>query len=171
MFRIHNTLTGIIEEFQPLEGEKVKMYACGPTVWNYTHLGNFRTFVFDDVLRRYLKFKGYDVTHVMNLTDVDDRIFSTAARLKVAPEDLTGQFIKAFWEDLESLNCERPEIAPLAGDHIAEMISLIENLVAKDCAYISEGSVYYRIASFPEYGKLSNLKSENLAGSCERIDT
>lgn len=173
MFRIHNTLTDTIEQFEPLGDNEVKIYACGPTVWNYAHLGNFRTFVFDDILRRYLKFKGYHLKHVMNLTDVDDRIFSEAARLKVSPAELTGRFIKAFWEDLESLNCERPEFAPLASEHIGEMIELIETLLKNGHAYQSEGSVYYRISAFPEYGKLSKVKAENnISDDCnERVDT
>lgn len=168
MFRVHNSLTDIIEEFKPRDAQEVKMYACGPTVWNYAHLGNFRTFVFNDILRRYLKYKGYQLKHVMNLTDVDDRIFSEAAKLNITSDELTGRFIKAFWEDLESLNCERPEVAPLASEHIQEMIALIETLLKNGNAYQSEGAIYYRISSFPEYGNLSKLKAEL---RCERIDT
>ena len=171
MFRIHNTLTNEIEEFQPLDPNEVRMYSCGPTVWNFAHIGNFRTFVFGDILRRYLRFKGYNLKHVMNLTDVDDRIISEASKLGITINNLTGRFIEVFWEDLDSLNCERPEIAPRTTEHIAEMIELIQTLIEKGHAYKSEGSVYYRISSFPEYGKLSNIRPEaNLPSASERID-
>ena len=171
MLKIHNTLTNEIEEFQPLDKNEVRMYSCGPTVWNFAHIGNFRTFVFGDVLRRYLKFKGYNLTHVMNLTDVDDRIIGEAAKRGITIDELTERFIKAFWEDLKSLNCERPEIAPRTTEHIAEMVEIIQTLIEKGHAYESNGSVYYRISSFPEYGKLSNVKpEENIGARRERID-
>jgi cysteinyl-tRNA synthetase len=161
-----------MEEFQPLDGSEVRMYICGPTVWNFAHIGNFRTFTFGDILRRYLKYKGYNLTHVMNLTDVDDRIINEAAKQNVSIDEMTAPFIEAFWEDADSINLERPEIAPRATEHIAEMIQIIETLLKNDKAYESEGSIYYRISAFPEYGKLSKIKFEgNIVGGSERIDT
>ncbi len=172
MLRFHNTLTNEIEEFQPLNDKEVRMYTCGPTVWNFAHIGNFRTFIFDDILRRYLKFKGYNLLHVMNITDVDDRIINESAKRNITIDALTTPFINAFWEDLDSLNCERPEIAPRATEHIGEMIKIIQTLLDNGHAYQSEGSTYYRISSFPEYGKLSKIKFEgNITGGSERVDT
>ncbi len=172
MLKFHNTLTDRLEAFQPLDGNTVRLYICGPTVWNFAHIGNFRTFVFGDILRRYLKFKGYDLTHVMNLTDVDDRIINESAKRNISIDEMTAPFIKAFWEDMTALNCERPEIAPRATEHIAEMIEIIETLLENKHAYASDGSIYYRISEFPEYGKLSKIKFEgNLVGGSERIDT
>ncbi len=172
MFRIHNSLTNEIEQFQPLDTQKVRMYTCGPTVWNFAHVGNFRTFVFGDILRRYLKFKGYNLIHVMNLTDVDDRIINESAKRNITIDALVTPFIEAFWEDLDALNCQRPEVAPRATEHIGEMIEIIQTLLANGHAYQSDGSIYYRISSFPEYGKLSKMKfAGNLEGGSERVDT
>ncbi|MDQ3132762.1 MAG: cysteine--tRNA ligase [Acidobacteriota bacterium] len=172
MLKFHNTLTNQLEEFHPLKDNEVRLYICGPTVWNFAHIGNFRTFTFGDILRRYLKFKGYNLTHVMNLTDVDDRIINEAAKQNISIDEMTAPFITAFWEDLDSLNCERPEIAPRATEHIAEMISIIETLLENGHAYESDGSIYYRISAFPEYGKLSKIKFEgNIVGGSERVDT
>ena len=172
MLRFHNTLTNKLEEFQPLDGSNVRMYICGPTVWNFAHIGNFRSFTFGDILRRYLKYKGYNVLHVMNLTDVDDRIINEAAKQNISINEMTAPFIVAFWEDIDALNIERPEIAPRATEHIAEMISIIQTLLENGKAYESDGSIYYRISAFPEYGKLSKIKFEgNIVGGSERIDT
>ena len=172
MFRIHNSLTNQIEEFQPLDDKKVRIYTCGPTVWNFAHVGNFRTFVFGDILRRYLKFKGYNLVHVMNLTDVDDRIINESAKQNITIDALVIPFIEAFWKDMNSLNCQRPEVAPRATEHIGEMIEIIQTLLANGHAYESDGSIYYRISSFAEYGKLSKIKFEgNLVGASERVDT
>ena len=148
------------------------MYICGPTVWNFAHIGNFRTFVFGDILRRYLKYKGYDVTHVFNLTDVDDRIINEAAKTGITIDEFTAPFIKYFWEDFDALGMERPEVTPRATHHIPEMIVIISKLLANGKAYESDGSIYYRITAFPEYGKLSKIKFEgNIAGGSERVDT
>lgn len=172
MLRFHNNLTNQTEDFQPLEAGKVKMYICGPTVWNFAHIGNFRSFTFGDILRRYLKYKGFNVFHVMNLTDVDDRIINEAAKQNITIDEMTAPFITAFWEDIDSLNIERPEIAPRATEHIAEMISIIETLLANGKAYQSDGSIYFRISAFPEYGKLSKISFEgNIVGGSERVDT
>ena len=172
MLKFHNTLTNQLEEFHPLSGGEVKMYICGPTVWNFAHIGNFRTFTFGDILRRYLKFKGYKLTHVMNLTDVDDRIINESAKRNISIDEMTAPFITAFWEDCDALGFERPEIAPRATEHIAEMIEIISTLLENGHAYESDGSIYYRISAFPEYGKLSKIKFEgNIVGGSERIDT
>lgn len=172
MLRFFNTLSRQVEEFNPLNNNEVRMYICGPTVWNFAHIGNFRTFVFGDVLRRYLKFKGYKLTHVFNLTDIDDRIINEAAKKGVSIDEFTAPYIKAFWEDFDALGMERPEVTPRATHHIAEMIDIIAKLLANGKAYKSDGSIYYRIAAFPEYGKLSKINfSGNIAGGSERIDT
>ena len=172
MLRFFNTLSRQIEEFQPLEAGKVRMYICGPTVWNFAHIGNFRTFIFGDVLRRYLKYKNYEVTHVFNLTDVDDRIINEAAKQNISIDEFTAPYIRYFWEDFEALGMERPEVTPRATEYIPEMIDIIAKLIENGHAYESEGSIYYRISAFPEYGKLSKINfSGNIAGASERIDT
>ncbi len=172
MLRFHNTLTNRIEEFQPLEDNNVRMYICGPTVWNFAHIGNFRSFTFGDILRRYLKYKGYNVTHVMNLTDVDDRIINESKAADKTIDEFVQPFIEAFWEDCDALGLERPEIAPRATHHIAEMIEIISTLLENGHAYESDGSIYYRITAFPEYGKLSKISFEgNKVGGSERVDT
>ncbi len=172
MLRFHNTLTNQLEDFQPINAPEVRMYICGPTVWNFAHIGNFRTFTFGDVLRRYLKYKGYKLTHVMNLTDVDDRIINEAAKQNISIDEMTAPFITAFWEDADALGLERPDIAPRATEHIAEMIEIIQTLLDNGKAYESDGSIYYRISAFPDYGKLSKIKFEgNIIGGSERVDT
>ena len=172
MLKFHNTLSGQLEDFHPLKDGEVKMYICGPTVWNFAHIGNFRTFTFGDILRRYLKFKGYKLTHVMNLTDVDDRIINESAKQNISIDEMTAPFIEAFWQDCDALGLERPEIAPRATEHVAEMIEIISTLLENGYAYESDGSIYYRISAFPDYGKLSKIKFEgNIVGASERIDT
>lgn len=172
MLHIYNTLAGKLEEFRPLNEGEVKFYYCGPTVWDYGHIGNFRSAIAADVIRRYLKFKGFRVTQVMNLTDVDDRIISKAAENNQTLDDYTAKYIEAFWEDFDALGCQRPEVAPRATRHINEMSDLIDRLERNNHAYRSDGSIYYRISSFPEYGKLSKINlAGNVAGASERIDT
>ena len=172
MLRFFNTLTRQVETFEPIEPGKVRMYICGPTVWNFAHIGNFRTFIFGDVLRRYLKYKGYDVTHVFNLTDIDDRIINEAAKKGVTIDEFTAPYIQYFWEDFDALGMERPEVTPRATHHIPEMIDIIQKLIDNGRAYASDGSIYYRISAFPEYGKLSKINfSGNITGGSERIDT
>ncbi|MDQ3710963.1 MAG: cysteine--tRNA ligase [Acidobacteriota bacterium] len=172
MLKFHNTLTNQLEEFQPLDDNKVRLYICGPTVWSYAHIGNFRTFTFGDVLRRYLKFKGYNLTHVMNLTDVDDRIIKEAKKAEKPIDDFVQPFIEAFWEDADALGLERPDIAPRATHHIAEMIQIIEKLLVNGRAYESDGSIYFRISAFPDYGKLSKINfAGNISGASGRVDT
>ena len=170
MLRFRNTLSGKIEEFRPLREGEVSLYYCGPTVWDYGHIGNFRSALAADILRRYLKFKGFKVTHVMNITDVEDRIIAKSQEAGLTIDDYTAKYIDALWEDFDALGCERPEIVPRATRHIPEMVSLIERLLETDHAYKSDGSIYYRIASFPEYGKLSKINfAGNIAGASERI--
>jgi cysteinyl-tRNA synthetase len=172
MLRIHNTLSGKLEEFRPINEGEARLYYCGPTVWDYGHIGNFRSAIAMDVLRRYLKFKGLRVMQVMNLTDVDDRIITKAREAGKSLDDYTAKYIEAFWEDFDALGCERPEVAPRATKHIPEMIALVERLQARDHAYRSDGSIYYRIKSFPDYGKLSKINfAGNIEGGSERIDT
>jgi cysteinyl-tRNA synthetase len=172
MLRFRNTLSGKIEEFRPLREGEVRFYYCGPTVWDYGHLGNFRSAIAADIVRRYLKFKGFKVTHVMNITDVEDRIIAKSQEAGLDIDDYTAKYIDALWEDFDALGCERPEIVPRATRHIPEMLSLIERLLETGHAYKSDGSVYYRIASFPEYGKLSKINfAGNIAGASDRVDT
>jgi cysteinyl-tRNA synthetase len=172
MLRIRNTLSGKVEEFRPMREGEVRFYYCGPTVWDYGHIGNFRSNVAADLVRRYLKFKGYKVTHVMNITDVEDRIIAKSQEAGVSIDDYTAKYIDALWEDFDALGCERPDIVPRATRHISEMVVLIEQLLEKKHAYKSDGSIYYRISSFPEYGKLSKINfAGNIAGGSERINT
>ena len=148
------------------------MYYCGPTVWDYGHIGNFRSALNADILRRYLRFKGFKVTHVMNITDVEDRIIAKSQAAGLSLDDYTAKYIDALWEDSDVLGLERPEIVPRATRHIPEMVALIERLLETNHAYRSDGSIYYRIASFPEYGKLSKINfAGNIAGRSDRIDT
>jgi len=172
MLRFHNTLSGQLEEFRPLREGEVRFYYCGPTVWNYGHIGNFRSAVAADILRRYLNFKGYKVTHVMNITDVEDRIIAKSQEANLSIDDYTAKYIDALWEDADALGLERPDIVPRATRHIPEMVELIERLLKNDHAYLSDGSIYYRIGSFPEYGKLSKINfAGNIVGGSERIKT
>ncbi|HEX8173662.1 MAG TPA: cysteine--tRNA ligase [Pyrinomonadaceae bacterium] len=172
MLRFQNTLTNQLEEFRTIREGEVGMYACGPTVWSYAHLGNFRYFVFVDILRRYLEFKGYDVKHVMNITDVEDRIIAFSIEKGVTIDEYTAEYIAALWEDWDALGIKQPKIIPRATHHIPEMVSIIEKLEEHGHAYRSDDSVYYRINSFPEYGKLSKINfAGNIAGASERIDT
>ncbi len=172
MLKFHNTLSGKIEEFQPIRQDEVRFYYCGPTVWDYGHVGNFRSAVAADIVRRYLEFKGYKVTHVMNITDVEDRIIAKSQEAGLSIDDYTAKYIEALWEDADALGLKRPDIVPRATRHIPEMVDLIEKLLAKDHAYKSDGSIYYRISSFPEYGKLSKINfAGNIVGGSERVDT
>jgi cysteinyl-tRNA synthetase len=156
MLRLFNTLSGKVEEFTTLTPGRVKMYSCGPTVYDFGHIGNFRTFVFVDLLRRTLKLAGYQLDHVMNITDVDDKIIRNAAAEKKSVRAYAEQYEKAFLEDCRTLNLEPPEHLTRATDYIEQMADFIAALAAKGIAYKTEdGSYYFRIAKFPEYGKLS----------------
>ena len=155
--RLHNTMSGQVEEFSSIESGHVRMYTCGPTVHDFAHIGNFRTFLFEDLLRRVLIQNGYQVTQVMNLTDVEDRIIKKAADKGMTIDEFTEPYIEAFFEDLRTLRIEKAEVHPRATRHIFEMVSLIEILKEKGHTYVSDGSTYFRIATFPRYGALSHL--------------
>ncbi|QUW00544.1 cysteine--tRNA ligase [Chloracidobacterium sp. MS 40/45] len=166
-----NSLTRQREPFVPLEGRRVRMYACGPTVYNFAHIGNFRTFVFVDILRRHLKWRGYELLHVMNLTDVDDKIIRDARAAGLPLREFTERYVTHFWKDADALDIERPEVTPRATDHIPEMVALIGRLLHCGCAYHSDGSTYFRIAAFPRYGALSGNKlAGNIAGGSARVE-
>ncbi len=154
--RFYNSLTQRLEEFAPLHDNVVRMYTCGPTVYNYAHIGNFRSFVFPDILRRWLRARGYALDHVMNITDVDDKIIRDAAAAHKPIQEFTAVYTKAFLDDTATLRLERPERIVEATKHIDEMVTAIQQLEQKGFTYVSEGSVYYRIAHFPQYGKLSH---------------
>src|ERR1700692_2759334 len=155
--RFHNTLTNRLEVLAPVHKGEVRIYTCGPTVYDFAHIGNFRTFVFQDVLRRYLKSKGFRVIQVMNLTDVDDRIIQKSAAAGVSLREYTDKYIQAYLDDRRALNLEPPEHVARATEHIDDMVKLIQRLTAMGFTYTSEGSTYYRIAKFPSYGKLSKI--------------
>jgi cysteinyl-tRNA synthetase len=155
--QLHNTLTGKIEKFVPQRAGEVRMYTCGPTVYDYAHIGNYRTFVFQDILRRFLRVRGFRMSHVMNLTDVDDRIIANAAAAGVSIRAYTEKYAQAFFDDCKTLSIEAPEHWIRATDHIDDMVRLIQRLQEKTYTYSSDGSIYYRIAKFPSYGKLSNI--------------
>jgi cysteinyl-tRNA synthetase len=152
-----NTLGRRLEPLQPGTPGEVRLYTCGPTVYNHAHIGNLRTFLFEDVLRRSLAYLGYRVTQVMNLTDVDDKTIEGAEQAGVALDEYTAPFIASFFADLDTLHVERAEHYPRATEHIPEMIALVERLVAAGVAYVRDGSVFFRIASDPDYGKLSRI--------------
>ncbi|NOY88715.1 MAG: cysteine--tRNA ligase [FCB group bacterium] len=160
MFR--NSYTRKKEEFRPIESGKVKIYTCGPTVYNYQHIGNFRTFIWGDLLRRYLEYKGYDVTYVMNITDIDDKIIRDSQANHIPREEFTEKYIKAFFDDLDTLGLKRADIYPYATKHIKEMTDLVKVLLDKGIAYEVNGNYYYRISAFPDYGKLAKLDMDGL---------
>jgi len=155
--RIYNTLGGQLEEFKPLHDNAVGMYTCGPTVYDFAHIGNYRTFVFQDILRRWLKYRGYALKHVMNLTDVDDNTIRKSKAAGLSLRDYTAQYIEAFLVDRQLLSLEDPEIVVRATDSIPDMVALIQTLIKKGYAYSSEGSVYFRVAAFQNYGQLTKI--------------
>jgi cysteinyl-tRNA synthetase len=167
--RFHNTLSAKVEAFIPQRDGEVKMYTCGPTVYDYAHIGNYRTFVFQDVLRRFLKLRGFRLKHAMNLTDVDDRIIANAAAQGLSIREYTEKYAQAFFDDCKALSIEEPEHWIRATDHIDEMVELIERLRKKSFTYASEGSIYYRIAKFPAYGKLSKIDVSGIQAGA-RVD-
>src|SRR5438477_5129861 len=154
--RFSNTLSHQVEEFAPARDNTVRMYTCGPTVYSYAHIGNFRSFTFYDILRRWLRLRGMRLDHGMNTTDVDDKIIRNAVAEKKSLAEYTALYEKAFLDDCASLRLERPERLARATEHIPEMAQAIRKLAAKTYTYESDGSIYYRIAKFPEYGKLSH---------------
>ena len=157
MLSFYNTLSGRMEEFVPLEEGRVRLYTCGPTVYDYAHIGNYRSFLFGDILRRHLRRSGFQLFHVMNITDVDDKTIRNAAAAGLTLSEYTDRFIQAFFEDSENLRLERPELVARATEHIPDMVQTIRRLGEKGFTYSREGSVYFRIANFPQYGKLSKI--------------
>lgn len=160
--KIYNTLTRNKEEFIPIEEGKVKIYACGPTVYNYFHIGNARPFVVFDTLRRYLIHLGYDVKFVQNFTDVDDKIINKAKEEGVSATELSGRYIKEYFDDAEALNVLPADIHPKVSEHIEDIIEFIKTLISKGYAYEADGDVYYATRKFKEYGKLSNQRVDDL---------
>ena len=171
--RLHNTLSRRVEEFRPLAPPRVTLYSCGPTVWNYAHIGNFRTFLFVDLLRRWLEASGYEVYHIMNLTDVDDRIIAEAGKRGVTIAELVAPFITAFLEDRDYLRIVPAHEYPRATAFVEPMVRLVEGLLAGGAAYRGDdGSVYFAIDRFPAYGRLSQLDRRELkAGASGRVST
>jgi cysteinyl-tRNA synthetase len=161
--RFYNTLSRKKETFKPLEEGRVRMYTCGPTVYDFAHIGNYRTFIFEDILRRYLEFKGYEVTQVMNLTDVDDNTIRRSRERGISLGSLTDEFKAAFHADLAILNAQPAHQYPSATAYVDQMIVMIQNLESKGYAYKAEdGSVYFNIAKYGEYGKLAHLNPEEM---------
>jgi cysteinyl-tRNA synthetase len=166
----YNTLAGKVEEFQPLEDKKVRIYTCGLTVYGYAHIGNYRTFIFQDVLRRFLQYQGYEVVQVMNLTDVDDKTIRNSNAAGLTLREYTNRFIEAFDVDRQLLSLERPEIVVRATDHIDDMVKLIQILEQKGYAYKSDGSYYFRVEKFSDYGKLSRVDLSGIRAGA-RVDS
>src|SRR5258708_5837285 len=170
--RFYNTLSLQVEKFQPQQDNVVRMYTCGPTVYDYAHIGNFRTFAFYDLLRRWLRVRGYRLDHVMNITDVEDKIIRNALANQKSLADYTATYEKAFLEDCETLRLEHPEQIARATEHIPEMAAAIQKLSESGHTYTSDGSVYFRIATFPEYGRLSHNDFGGIrAGARVDVDT
>lgn len=171
--KFFNTETRQKEEFHPLKPNQTSMYTCGPTVYHYAHIGNFRAYMFEDLLRRTLEFFGYKVTQVMNITDLDDKTIQGAIKNNVSLAEFTQPFTQAFFEDLKTLNIQPAAVYPAATEYIPDMVKIIEGLLSKGVAYKgADGSVYFSIAKFPKYGRLSHLQLDELkAGASERVNT
>lgn len=170
MIRFHNTLSGKIEPFKPIDPGKVRLYTCGPTVYQYAHIGNLRAYIFEDLLKRFLQFMGFTVTHVMNITDVDDKTIREAKKAGLSLPEYTRKYTEAFFEDIQTLNILPADHYPRATEHIVEMASMVRKLLEKGYAYKKEGSVYFEISRFPEYGRLSKIDLDALRPG-QRVDT
>ncbi|WP_341784605.1 cysteine--tRNA ligase [Lactococcus garvieae] len=171
MLHIYNTMTRKIEEFHPLEENKIKMYVCGPTVYNYIHIGNARSVVAFDLIRRYMEYKGFEVTYVSNFTDVDDKIIKGAAQEHLTPLELSDKYIAAFYQDTDALNVKRATVNPRATNYIDKMITFIQDLMDKGFAYEAEGDVYFRVSKSEGYAKIANKNLEELLqGASGRTD-
>jgi cysteinyl-tRNA synthetase len=162
MIRFHNTLSGSVEPFVPLRPGEVKLYTCGPTVYDFPHIGNWRAYIFEDLLKRFLLFSGFKVTHVMNITDVDDKTIRGANEQGVPLEEYTRPFIEAFYRDRDGLKILPADHYPRATEHIPEMVGIVRTLLEKGFAYEKDGSIYFSIAKFPTYGRLSKINLEDL---------
>jgi len=172
-FKLFNTLSRSVQDFLPLAPPKAGMYCCGPTVYDFAHIGNWRTFVFADLVRRWLEFKNFQVTHVMNITDVEDKIIKNVREKKTSLREFTGQYEAAFLEDMKALNCREPHFKPRATEHIPQIISLIEKLLARGIAYkAADGSVYFSIEKYRgcgcRYGQLLKLNFDEMRAG-ERV--
>jgi cysteinyl-tRNA synthetase len=172
MVQLFNTLGRKKEVFKPLEEGKVRLYSCGLTVYNYAHIGNLRAYVFVDLLRRWLEYRGYDVNHVMNITDVDDKTIRGSKEEGIPLEDYTQRYIDAFYEDLQLLNIQKAKVIPRATEHVRDMVQLVDTLMQKGYGYRGEdGSIYFDISKFEGYGKLSKMKLGKLkAGARVKVD-
>jgi cysteinyl-tRNA synthetase len=169
-FKLYNTLTRKREEFKTIHKNEVRMYSCGPTVYNFVHIGNLRSFMFVDLLRRYIKYKGYKLKHVMNITDVDDKTIRDSRKQGTTLKEFTKFYTKAFLEDLEILNIEKAEIMPKATEEIKDMVKLVKKLLDKGYAYKAEDGIYFKISKFRNYGKLAKLDLKQLqAGASGRV--
>ena len=155
--KLHNTLTGTKDVFEPLQPGRVGMYTCGPTVWTFSHVGNLRAFLFYDLVRRHVQVSGYHITHVMNLTDIDDRILDQAMHAGTTIAEYVKPYAAAFFEDMAALRAQPAEHYPKATEHIPEMVAMISRLLEQEYAYVADGDVYFRIDRFPSYGALSHL--------------
>lgn len=163
MLKLYNTLTRKKEEFKPINPPQVGLYTCGPTVYNYPHIGNYRAYILGDILKRYLKYIGYEIKHVMNLTDVDDKTIHNSQKAGKSLKEFTDFYAEAFFEDLNKLNIEPADVYPRATEHIKEMTNIIEKLLENNLAYKGkDGSIYYEIRNFDDYGKLSRVKITSL---------
>ncbi len=160
--RFFNTLSRKKEEFVPINPGKIGLYTCGPTIYGFAQIGNYRTFLFEDLLKRYLKYKGYAVTHVMNLTDVDDKTIKGSMRESIPLKEYTERYKQAFFDDIDNLGMERADVYPAATEHVNEMVALIRTLLDKGIAYEVEGSIYYRISDYADYGRLSGMDMSRL---------
>src|SRR3989344_8638511 len=156
MIHFFNTLSREKEAFKPLHGKKVGFYSCGPTVYDFAHIGNFRAYVFADLLKRYLTYRDFDVMHIMNLTDVDDKTIKNSQAQKISLTEFTEKYSKFFFEDLEALNIQKADEYPKATENIKEMIDIISKLIEKEIAYKADDGVYYDISKFKDYGKLAH---------------
>ncbi len=167
--KFYNTMTRRLEEFNPIEPGVVKMYTCGPTVYAPAHIGNFRAYIFEDLLRRYLAYKGFEVTQVMNLTDIDDKTIRDSNAAGISLTEHTRKYKDMFFSDIDRLNIQRAEYYPAATEHIDEMVELVQKLLDRGHAYSSGDSIYFKISSFPGYGALSHMKLDNLRAGT-RVD-
>jgi cysteinyl-tRNA synthetase len=162
MLKLYNTLTKQVEEFTPLNPPNVGMYICGPTVYDYFHIGNARTFIMADIIRRYLEFKGYNVKFIMNLTDIDDKIIKKSIEEKIPASEVAKKYSEAFFEDIKKLRIKPATIYPRATENIAEILAMIKSLIENGAAYNVDGNVFYNVSSFKQYGKLSGKKIDEL---------
>ena len=168
MLKFFNTLTRKIEEFRPIKKRKVGLYSCGPTVYDFIHIGNYRAYVSSDLLKRYLEYLGFKVKHVMNITDVDDKTIRDSQKAKKTLKEFTDFYLKFFLEDLEDLNIEMPDVMPKATEHIEDMVNLIKKIEKKGYAYRVNNSVYFKISKFPNYGELAQLDKQSLKQNADK---